>query len=291
MEKQQDVKLPTEGGFVDAESQQDPWYEEAVRLREGLPIRGLVKPMGEGVITLDIVPEPARRDINKLGKNEDETTLNLERILDVGGVPEDMWPTLIDSLLDWTDRDDQPRRDGAETEEHYATLDPPYKAKNGPLDTVEELLLVKGFNRTILYGGALESGVDEGDKVQLSGIDDLLTTDGADKVNVNAASPRVLMTIPGVDEVVAGAIVEEREGLTGESGKRDPIPFKSPSDFAARMQLPASVQQSIRTDSVGTTYRVTSVGVVGGVSRTVWCIATYAGKGKRLNVARWREED
>ena len=32
------------------------------------------------------------------------------------------------------------------------TLDPPYRAKNKPLDTVEELLMVKGFDGRILYG-------------------------------------------------------------------------------------------------------------------------------------------
>ena len=99
------------------------------------------------------------------------------------------------------------------------------------------------------------------------------------------------MTLPDVDEVLAGAIIEEREGLTSESGKREPAPFKSPSDFATRMQLPATVQTFVQTDSAGATYRVTSVGTVAGVSRRIWCIAKYAGKNKRLNIARWREED
>ena len=58
---------------------------------------------------------------------------------------------LINALLDWRDGDDDLREGGAENE-YYNTLEPPYRAKNGPLDTVEEILIVSGFNAAILYG-------------------------------------------------------------------------------------------------------------------------------------------
>src|SRR5690606_18169218 len=58
---------------------------------------------------------------------------------------------LADAVIDWRDKDDEAGPEGAESE-YYATLNPPYKAKNRPLDTVEELLMVKGFNGRILYG-------------------------------------------------------------------------------------------------------------------------------------------
>jgi len=58
---------------------------------------------------------------------------------------------LVDALLDWRDGDGDPREFGAE-DRYYAELDPPYKVKNGPFDTVEELLLVRGFTGQLLYG-------------------------------------------------------------------------------------------------------------------------------------------
>ena len=54
------------------------------------------------------------------------------------------------AIIDWIDQDDN-TESGAETD-YYATLDPPYAAKNGPFDTIEELLLVKGVTPEILYG-------------------------------------------------------------------------------------------------------------------------------------------
>jgi general secretion pathway protein K len=98
-----------------------------------------------------IIPEPARRNINVIARAQDDETM--ERILDVGGIPQELWPVLIDSLFDWVDADDTPRADGAETDDYYANLDPPYRSKDGPLDTVGEMLLIRGYTREILEGG------------------------------------------------------------------------------------------------------------------------------------------
>lgn len=64
---------------------------------------------------------------------------------------------LVDSLLDWIDTDDQPRPNGAESD-YYTQLDPPYRAKNGPLESIEELLLVANFTREMVYGTAALEG-------------------------------------------------------------------------------------------------------------------------------------
>jgi len=264
------------------EKKEEWWYGDAKRLSEGMAIHGLVHELGEGVVTLDITPEPARKNVNLL-KEED-----WERILEVAGVPEEMWPELVESFYDWIDKDDVARIDGAETEDYYATLEPPYHAKNGPLDTVEELLLVKGFNRTILFGGVIETGFEDKEPIEISGISDLLTTYGDRKVNVNAASQRVLMTLPGVDESVLAAIIEEREGWVDDEGSKVDSSFVNVDDFLARVSgLPLSIKDYIATDSA--IYRITSVGIVHGVRKEVWCIGEYAGK--NLTILRWREQE
>jgi len=58
---------------------------------------------------------------------------------------------ITDAILDWLDPDDQPRELGAE-EEYYSTLNPAYSARNGIPESIEELLLVKGVTRKLLYG-------------------------------------------------------------------------------------------------------------------------------------------
>ena len=51
---------------------------------------------------------------------------------------------MLDSLLDWIDTDSVEKTNGAE-EEYYANLDKPHKCKDNPLDFVEELYLIRGF--------------------------------------------------------------------------------------------------------------------------------------------------
>lgn len=58
---------------------------------------------------------------------------------------------IADAILDWIDADDQPREYGAEVD-YYSGLTPSYAPKNGPLDTVEELLLVRGVTPQLLFG-------------------------------------------------------------------------------------------------------------------------------------------
>jgi type II secretory pathway component PulK len=58
---------------------------------------------------------------------------------------------VADAILDWIDEDDEAREYGAESA-YYSTLEPPYAPKNGPLDTVEELLRVRGVTPEMLFG-------------------------------------------------------------------------------------------------------------------------------------------
>jgi general secretion pathway protein K len=274
-------KMPR-GAPEPEESEKGKWDDTARSLSQGLAVRGMTDPLGEGTITLDIVPEPARRNVNNLAEDD------WERILDWAGVPEELWPTLIDSYFDWKDPDDEPRKNGAETDDYYSRLTPPIRAKNGAFDTVGELLLVKGFTNSILSGGLLSTGSETQPPVTVKGIEQLLTTYGDGRVNVNAADMNVLMTLPGVDEIVAGAIIEEREGWVRQGGKKVDTSFKGVNDVFARIPgLDPKLNAYITTDSK--IFRVTSVGEVNGVKRTIWCIARYAGG--KMTVVRWREED
>ncbi|MBM3999589.1 MAG: general secretion pathway protein GspK [Planctomycetes bacterium] len=56
-----------------------------------------------------------------------------------------------DAIMDWLDEDEEPREYGAESE-YYTRLQPAYYPKNGPLDSVEELLLVRGVTPQMLFG-------------------------------------------------------------------------------------------------------------------------------------------
>ena len=54
-------------------------------------------------------------------------------------------PDLVDAIHDWVDPN-------AGSSSYYARLDPPYSAKNGPMDSIDELLMIRGFTPEIFYG-------------------------------------------------------------------------------------------------------------------------------------------
>ena len=57
----------------------------------------------------------------------------------------------VAALRDFIDPDDALRPEGAE-QEYYSALAQPYCVRNGPLDTLEEILLIRGFTPSLLYG-------------------------------------------------------------------------------------------------------------------------------------------
>lgn len=98
----------------------------------------------------------------RYGLEDESTRLNLNTLLWADGLQAGAGRTLLmalpgmtedvaDSILDWMDEDDEPREFGAEIE-YYSQLDPAYEPKNGPLDTIEELLRVRGVTPQMLFG-------------------------------------------------------------------------------------------------------------------------------------------
>lgn len=274
--------------------EEDRWYDAVERLKLGQSISGLVEPVGEGFVILDIVPEPGRLNINLLTKEDWET------ILGNIGIPEEYWEDIIDPIMDWLDEDDVANPDGAETEDYYSLLDPPYQAKNGAFDTIRELLLVKGFSETILTGGLFDpmtledetetsrssarfSRFSETNDIQIAGIEQMLTTYGDGKINIQSAPYDVLRTLPDVDDILARAMMEEREAVEDDK----PNPFASVEDLFSRIEgLNPAISDKVTVSSQY--YRITSTGRVGKVERQIWCIAYH--DGKSLRYLRWCEE-
>ena len=71
--------------------------------------------------------------------------------------PEEIDP-LLDALADWVDKDQNERPLGAE-DGYYLSQNPPYSPANAPIRFEEELLLVRGMSRALLYGDAEHEGI------------------------------------------------------------------------------------------------------------------------------------
>jgi len=98
----------------------------------------------------------------RFGLQDESTKLNINTLLLADeylpgagrqllmGLP-NMTEEIADAILDWLDPDDEMRQFGTESS-YYAGLSPPYACKNGPLDSVEELLLIRGVTPQLLFG-------------------------------------------------------------------------------------------------------------------------------------------
>ena len=117
-----------------------------------------------GRIRFSIVA-PIERDLRsqriRFGLSDESARLNLN-VLDQLKLDDDqiiawlapipgMTSDLTNAIRDWIDTDDETRDGGAESD-YYSTLSPPYQAKNASLESLDELLLVKGVTASLLYG-------------------------------------------------------------------------------------------------------------------------------------------
>ncbi len=135
-------------------------------------------------IRFGLTDEASKLNVNALGD------ANLEKLPRIT-------PTLAAALHDFTDEDSTPLPEGAE-QDYYSGLPRPYSIRNGPLASLDELLLVRGFTPALLHGNAASRGTGTGDDAEqqraVRGLSQFLTiasydpdtaSDGTYRVNFN----------------------------------------------------------------------------------------------------------
>jgi type II secretory pathway component PulK len=166
-------------------------------------------------VRFGMIDESGKLNLNTLVAKQldDATTRNF--LLNLPYMTND----LADAILDWIDADDTARQYGVESD-YYTSLSPPYRAANGPLQSLDELLLVKGITPSLLYGEDLNRNgiMDPGEDVNGDGYFDrgwsaYLTVssaernvqqDGTSRINVNQQS------LPELYDQLAGALGDKQ---------------------------------------------------------------------------------
>jgi len=172
---------------------------EVVRI-DGRAYNGSI---GTGRYVFRLFNESGKINLNTMNTNSGVILNNLLVNL---GIAKETADTIVDSILDWIDTDDLRRLNGAE-DDYYQSLPNPYKAKNARLDTLEELLLIKGMSPDILFGTKEQKGL----------IHFVTIYSTSTKVNINAAPKEVLMALPGITEDAVNRIIEQRESVEFKS--------------------------------------------------------------------------
>jgi general secretion pathway protein K len=154
-----------------------------------------------GRFEVQIIDFSGKIPVNSLVKEEKfKAVLTRFLSLEEFGLGSEDVGNIVDTIKDWVDPDDEITKFGAENG-YYQGLDRPYSCKNAPLDSVEELLFVKGITKELFYGTR-----------EKPGISGYLTVYGNGKININTADPLVLRSLSDqIDQEMVEEMVAYRE--------------------------------------------------------------------------------
>lgn len=186
--------------------------------------------VGPGRISVEIVDAERKLNINRMNDPR-RMQLILEQMGVVGGDAD----ALINAIADWRDPDNNPRAGSGAEDDYYLALDPPYYAKNAPIDDISELLKIRGVTPELYWGGRFRGRVhspgQEAGPAPAIGLVDVFCAVSGDGVNVNTAPLPVLQVIMGGDPFIAQQIITQRSGLDGVEGTADDTPFPTPPNM------------------------------------------------------------
>ncbi len=172
-------------------------------------------PVGQGAVSVTIQDLNSKLAINTLVNGNNPRTVVVDRFyrlfaaLEIDDLADPA--ELTAALIDWLDSGNQAYQliqtddldipvSGAE-DDYYKSLTTAYDCKNAELETLDELLLVKGFSKEVL-----------------AKIKPHVTVNGSDMININTASAEVLMSLNSdIDEATAELLIERRNDEPIES--------------------------------------------------------------------------
>ena len=219
----------------------------------------------------------------------------LERTFEMIGVDESLKPYLVDAIIDWCDEDDAEGINGVESK-YYEALG--YTSKDGPIDDLTELLLIKDITPKMFWGNSTNQlagtsmisakveGEDEEPDYPI-GLVDLFTPISGIRMNINTASSDVLQLLPGMDQNRVQFIIEYRAGLDGIDGTWDDEPFTNIQELrnVPGFQTREAIANASRFLSVrSATFEVTVTAEMRGLQRTLVAVISRPSDPKDIKI-------
>jgi general secretion pathway protein K len=212
-------------------------------------------PVGDGFISITVEDLGGKLNLNLLTDTNDATVTigRFEELCNELGLVNGS--ELTDALIDWLDNDAE--QYGAESA-YYLGLEHPYPAKNGPIETLAELALVKGF---------------DSETIQL--LAPHVALFGGVKINVNTASREVLLADMIYQEAqdpvaaVEGILAQRDQGAIRE----EPPDNKQLSNLATQY-----IFATTSLDVKSTAFRIVSDAEVNDGRRTFSAVVDHNGK-------------
>jgi general secretion pathway protein K len=174
---------------------------------------------------------------------------------------------LVNAIKDWIDSDSEVTGTGAENA-YYQGLGKPYTARNGPIESIDELLLVRGVTRELFYG-----------TTEAPGLARFLTVYGEGKININTAPKEVLQSL-------APAITEDMINRMDDYRRNPGNTLTDPSWYKKVTGMESITIEGILTTK-SDSFQIISMGRLGSMKRTVRGVVKRDGE-KKLSVVAWR---
>jgi len=227
----------------DLQNQNEPWDTATdIWATEVPPV-----PLGEGTVSGAIKDESAKINLNQLIGNQDNLIpwrkIQLQRLFRLLEVN----PELTDPIIDWIDKNSNAESYGAEND-FYQFLDPPYTAKNGPMETLEELHFIKGISPEVY------------EKIVP------YLTIYPERLNINTADTIILQSLhDAISEEIAKQLIENR-------------PYVQPNVGDFKTKLGNAILGTMDTGLLGALdnrsnfFSITAIGTVGNTKKALHAV-------------------
>lgn len=208
-------RMPRPIGEVREETEEGELRSPAYRFN-GQPLN-LSYGQNENIV-VRIYDHAGKINLNRIPRRNMQ--LLIQKLL--GGIDADPQDTqdLLAAWTDWTDLNDLEGLNGAE-EDYYLDLEQPYTPRNNPeLDSVEEILHVRGF-------AELLEGIN---------LDAAFTIYGNSRtVNLNLATREAMRLLPGLDDELIETIIAYREieDISNRGEIAEIIPFENLQELSS----------------------------------------------------------
>jgi general secretion pathway protein K len=217
-----------------------------------------------GTLTISIEEESGKLNLNSLLYSGSDNSYPFRNVAKNLFLNLKLPAELSDTVVDWINAvEKQPQNNGAKSP-YYNSLKPPYNVKGAPLDTVEELGLVKGFTPETV--AKLRHFVT---------VYPAIKGEPYTKININTAPPELLSAVNGMSADVASSIVDYRKSKAIEALSNIEA-LKSPSPGLLEM-----------INFRGSVYRIHAEGKVGESVSVAEAVVRVSTSGSEI--LYWRE--
>jgi general secretion pathway protein K len=192
-------------------------------------------PFDAGKLTVTITDELSKIQVNALVKFPDSRQFSESQIMlwdrflryirSEEELTDESDPVaIVNSVKDWLDSGDDEATTGLSGAEssYYEDLDPPYASRNGPMQDINELLLIKGITPQIFNDSQDAPGLESFMTVHGMTVGAGTAFNWPGRININTADAPVIAALLGLEnQELAQAIVEYRQEAAADKDSHD----------------------------------------------------------------------